>query len=1203
MKTLRSRKKTPVPGRRDKPKDAYHPTAQKPPLYHLKKKYSNLERTGTYIKMSDDEKIKKYIRDKGILTRRNINDRTYDRTYDRFADPFYAKAPRRNLSRLSNISYERGYPDAATYNGRYASHANPYARKEPFADKKVQFFRSHSSTQELTLIISATRHGTLADVRDDVCETFFRRGIFLSESERYIHTAHGNILKNIYEFEHGGKYFFGPAHIFDMNEYDQFSKTNSPAQSASGSNKGSASKGVLSEDSLKSNGGRSSVSGLNESSKSQNGGPSSKSGGASFQNGPSSMNGGSRLKNGGASSLNKSQNGSAQSQGESKQSYAQSGSGRTNKISSRLSNLTINDVRSNRSNSQTSGSGGPTGVSRMSQRRRCNIKITVDHNPKSLCSFIVDESRHRNIAQLMSDLSFQLHLRTNQITKIFTMSGRLINRVDELFLGDHFNAMTSSFNGNGYGHIRYAHTRDPINRYADYHNPYQVTVEAAGTSHVFELPSQDYYDQIYRRGAELYNDLQLDWVYGYNGRNCRNNIMLLPSEELLYFVAKVVVIFNDQQQTQRFYAEHTDEIRSIAQHPSNLWQIATGQVSGGDSGDMAHVRIWDSKILVTLNVLEFDSMNLSVECLDFCSSDNGERLATVANDNGEWYLTVWDWEEGIKLSHSEPYEDHYAELDIQFDPFDSTSVVTCGKEHVFFWDVSQPDAVYRVGFFEDYSTPEYVTCCGFNHDGRLITGDSNGYIHVWDTHLKRTLSTVPTNHTGSIITLRVLSDFHVVTGGGADRKLTLVSLIDSVPTKAEFELPEHVGGVVSIVPLFGGFSGGDKDFDFLRLVVGTSCNSILAGSMTEAFECIVKGISDNMVPAFAVSPTDNTFLTAGTDNMITSWSTETKADLWEVKHTSPLTSASYNANGGVVAVGNAIGRWFVYDASRGEQLASFQCDRSAVSCISFSPENDFVAIGMESGVVFFYRIHQADYKYFISYRASQDEIVSMDWSTDSKHIRIVNKKFDMVHWNMQNRVVEHNRNIIRNLRYESETTTLSFQTSGVWADNEDGLVFKTADRKGTMLMTGTNTGAVRLFQYPCDVETMEYRKRLDGRAFSEVKLHSSEISKVCFFLNDRAALTCGLEDFCIAQWKMVRTSSQRLEEYARYRYHPRHATDQLHESLNASSYYRRPLPPTDALTARSEFDTKREGNGSLSGAKLYKRETMNGLMRKSLTDK
>ena len=85
------------------------------------------------------------------------------------------------------MSYERSYPDAATYNGRYASHANQYAPKERFADKVVQFFRSYSSTQaELKLVISATRHRTLADVMDDVC-----RRIFLNERERYIHTAQG----------------------------------------------------------------------------------------------------------------------------------------------------------------------------------------------------------------------------------------------------------------------------------------------------------------------------------------------------------------------------------------------------------------------------------------------------------------------------------------------------------------------------------------------------------------------------------------------------------------------------------------------------------------------------------------------------------------------------------------------------------------------------------------------------------------------------------------------------------------------------------------------------------------------------------------------------------------------------------------------------------------------------------------------------
>ena len=40
-----------------------------------------------------------------------------------------------------------------------------------------------------------------------------------------------------------------------------------------------------------------------------------------------------------------------------------------------------------------------------------------------------------------------------------------------------------------------------------------VKIEAGGNSHVFDPPSVDYYDQIYRRGTDLYDSLQLDWVY------------------------------------------------------------------------------------------------------------------------------------------------------------------------------------------------------------------------------------------------------------------------------------------------------------------------------------------------------------------------------------------------------------------------------------------------------------------------------------------------------------------------------------------------------------------------------------------------------------------------------------------------------------------------------------------------------------------
>ena len=93
-------------------------------------------------------------------------------------------------------------------------------------------------------------------------------------------------------------------------------------------------------------------------------------------------------------------------------------------------------------------------------------------------------------------------------------------------------------------------------------------------------------------------------------------MFILPSEEIVYFVAKVVVIYDSETKQQRFYAEHTDEIRCISQHP-NSWIFATGQVSGGSNETLDHARIWDSKALVTMNILNFDELDLSIECLTF----------------------------------------------------------------------------------------------------------------------------------------------------------------------------------------------------------------------------------------------------------------------------------------------------------------------------------------------------------------------------------------------------------------------------------------------------------------------------------------------------------------------------------------------------------------------------------------------------------
>lgn len=54
--------------------------------------------------------------------------------------------------------------------------------------------------------------------------------------------------------------------------------------------------------------------------------------------------------------------------------------------------------------------------------------------------------------------------------------------------------------------------------------------------------------------------LQLQWVHGYRGLDTRKNLWVLPSGELLYFVAAVAVLYDRDEETQRHYTGHTEDI-------------------------------------------------------------------------------------------------------------------------------------------------------------------------------------------------------------------------------------------------------------------------------------------------------------------------------------------------------------------------------------------------------------------------------------------------------------------------------------------------------------------------------------------------------------------------------------------------------------------------------------------------------------------
>ena len=54
--------------------------------------------------------------------------------------------------------------------------------------------------------------------------------------------------------------------------------------------------------------------------------------------------------------------------------------------------------------------------------------------------------------------------------------------------------------------------------------------------------------------------LRLEWVYGYRGHQCRNNLFYTNKNEIVYFIAGVGVVLEPRYQKQRFFFGHDDDI-------------------------------------------------------------------------------------------------------------------------------------------------------------------------------------------------------------------------------------------------------------------------------------------------------------------------------------------------------------------------------------------------------------------------------------------------------------------------------------------------------------------------------------------------------------------------------------------------------------------------------------------------------------------
>ncbi|CAH0604362.1 unnamed protein product [Chrysodeixis includens] len=598
--------------------------------------------------------------------------------------------------------------------------------------------------------------------------------------------------------------------------------------------------------------------------------------------------------------------------------------------------------------------------------------------------------------------------------------------------------------------------------------------------------------------------LQLDWVYGYRGSDSRRNLWVLPTGELLYYVAAVAIMYDRDEESQRHYTGHTEDIQCMELHPSREL-VASGQRAGRGRRAQAHVRIWSTDTLQTLHVFGMAEFEAGVSAVAF-SQLNGGSYVLAVDAGRESILSVWQWQWGHLLGKVATLQEELTGA--AFHPLDDNLLITHGKGHLAFWNRRKD------GFFErtDIIKPPsrtHVTALQFEQDGDVVTADSDGFITIYsvDSDGAYFVRMEFEAHIKGISSLVMLSEGTLISGGEKDRKIAAWDSLQNYKRITETKLPESAGGVRSIYPQRPGRNDGN-------IYVGTTRNNIMEGSLQRRFNQVVFGHHKQLM-GLAVHPDDEMFATAGHDKNIALWKGHKLVFATQVGY--ECVSLAWHPSGGALAAGSTEGHLVVLNADAGAHVATLRVCGSPLSCLAYNSAGDTLAIGSQNGSIYLFRVSRDGFSYKKSNKIrGAQPLMQLDWSLDGNYLQTVTADYDLAFWDIKSLSPEKSPIAMKDVKWSTYNSTVGFLVSGMWNNRFYPMttLISTASRSAAhdLLVSGDLDGYVRLFRYPCASPKAEY---------NEMKVYSGAIYSARFLFNDRCMISAGGTDAALMLWDLV----------------------------------------------------------------------------------
>ncbi|KAK5925768.1 hypothetical protein CgunFtcFv8_021400 [Champsocephalus gunnari] len=583
--------------------------------------------------------------------------------------------------------------------------------------------------------------------------------------------------------------------------------------------------------------------------------------------------------------------------------------------------------------------------------------------------------------------------------------------------------------------------------------------------------------------------LRLEWIHGYRGHQCRNNLFYTAGKELLYFVGGVGVVFNPREHTQKFYLGHNDDIISLALHPDKV-QVATGQV-----GKDPFICIWDTYAMQTVSILR-DVHSHGVACLAFDS--DGQRLVSVGLD-AKNTLCVWDWRRGRVLATTTGHSDRI--FDVAWDPIQTSRLVSCGVKHIKFWTLCGNALTPKKGVFGKTGDLQTILCVCTAKEELTYSGALNGDVYVWKGF--SLVRTVAAAHGAGIFSMHACEEGFAT--GGRDGCIRLWD-VDFKPI-TKIDLTESEQG-------YKGLSIRSVCWKADRILAGTQDSEIFEVMVRDRDKpvLLMQGHSEGELWALDLHPKQPVAVTGSDDRSVRLWSLLDHTLLARCNMEESVRSVSFNNDGSQLALGMKDGSFTVLRVRDMTEVVHIKDRKEVIHELKFSPDGAFLAVGSNDGLVDVYAVAQR-YKKVGECSRSTSFITHLDWAVDSRFLMTNDGAGERLFYRMPaGKLVP--REEAKGIHWMTWTGVIGLEVNGIWPkySTVSNVNSVDANYSNAALVTGDDLGLVKLFRFPCLKKGAKCKKYIG---------HSAHVTNVRWSSDLQWVVSTGGADHAVFQWRFL----------------------------------------------------------------------------------